>query len=245
MQQQSATGAYGTDPGGAGPGASGSTGTSTSDLMDQAKQTANQTQQLAGDLAGQVKREASNRLSSQIDNAAQGISGASQALRNVSEQLQQEQPQLANYAERAAEQVEHFSSYLKGKDLDQLVHDVEGFARRQPAAFLGGAFVLGLAAARFLKSSSESGQSGSTQMDQSRHVSPGHAHGPGPQPVMVPPFTSELYPTDTPPTPSSIVEASTNSPGLSSPSSQAVPGASTSGTAQPSAEPWRNPGTAA
>jgi hypothetical protein len=36
-----------------------------------------------------------------------------------------------------------------------MVRDAERFARRNPAAFIGGAFVLGLALARFLKSSGE------------------------------------------------------------------------------------------
>jgi hypothetical protein len=230
MQQQSATGTNRTDQGGAGSSSIGSGGTSTSDLMDQAKQTASRTQHLAGDLAGQVKREASNRLSGQIDNAAQGISGASQALKSVSEQLQKEQPQLANYAERAAEQIEHVSSYLKGKDLDQLVQDVESFARRQPAAFLGSAFVLGLAAARFLKSSSGSTGQESTQMDHSRQFNPGQTSGTGTQPVRTPPFTSDLYPTQTPPTPSSVVDAAAVKPSSSSPASSTTPSSSSPGS---------------
>jgi hypothetical protein len=43
-----------------------------------------------------------------------------------------------------------------------LVGDVENFARRQPALFIGGALALGILAARFLKSSS---QQGSTMRD--------------------------------------------------------------------------------
>jgi hypothetical protein len=42
--------------------------------------------------------------------------------------------------------------YLHGKDLDRIVGDVEHFARSQPLMFIGGAFGLGLLAARFLKS---------------------------------------------------------------------------------------------
>ena len=47
--------------------------------------------------------------------------------------------------------------YLRGKDFDRMVDDLEGFARRQPALFLGGAFMLGLLAARFLKSGNPRG----------------------------------------------------------------------------------------
>jgi hypothetical protein len=62
---------------------------------------------------------------------------------------------LAQYADRGAEQIEHFGGYLRGRDTGQLVTDVEGFARRQPIAFAGGAFALGMLAVRFLRSRSQ------------------------------------------------------------------------------------------
>ncbi len=58
----------------------------------------------------------------------------------------------AKYSESVASQVEQFSRYLEKKDLRDVANDVERFARRNPAVFLGGAFALGLLAARFLKS---------------------------------------------------------------------------------------------
>jgi hypothetical protein len=63
---------------------------------------------------------------------------------------------LATGADRLAETTERLATNLEGKDLDQIVDEVEQFARRQTALFLGGAFALGLVAARFLKSSSGS-----------------------------------------------------------------------------------------
>jgi hypothetical protein len=52
-----------------------------------------------------------------------------------------------------ADRLESVSQSLQGKDLDHVVRDVETFARRNPAAFLGGAVALGFLASRFLKSS--------------------------------------------------------------------------------------------
>ena len=49
--------------------------------------------------------------------------------------------------------LESFSRSLDGKDLDGVVRDVETFARRNPAAFLGSAVAIGFLASRFLKSS--------------------------------------------------------------------------------------------
>jgi hypothetical protein len=43
---------------------------------------------------------------------------------------------------------------LRNKDVGELFQDAQRLARRQPVAFVGAAFVLGLVGARFLKSSS-------------------------------------------------------------------------------------------
>jgi hypothetical protein len=50
------------------------------------------------------------------------------------------------------------AGYLTARDVDQLVSEAEAFARRQLAAFLGGAFALGFLVSRFLKSSSPQSQ---------------------------------------------------------------------------------------
>src|SRR5262249_48746129 len=58
--------------------------------------------------------------------------------------------------DQAAEQIERFSRYLRETDIDDLLYEAQHIARRQPALFLGGAFVLGVLGARFLKSTSPS-----------------------------------------------------------------------------------------
>jgi hypothetical protein len=49
--------------------------------------------------------------------------------------------------------VERLSGYLRSNSVSDMVSGVEEFARRQPAIFIGSACMLGLLAARFLKSS--------------------------------------------------------------------------------------------
>jgi hypothetical protein len=53
----------------------------------------------------------------------------------------------------AAERIETWSNAADAKDLDDVLHEVEAFARRSPALFIGGAMVIGFAASRFVKSS--------------------------------------------------------------------------------------------
>jgi len=78
----------------------------------------------------------------------------------MGDQLRQNDPiGLAQFADQAAEQIDRFSTYLRETDVDEMLADAQRFARRQPALFLGGAFAVGLLAARFLKSSTPSATS--------------------------------------------------------------------------------------
>ena len=142
----------------AGQARGGESGTSTGQLADQAQAKAGevvgQAQETMGQVAGQVREQATRRMGDQVNQAADRLGSVSQAFQTVGQQLrEQDQGWLASYTDRATEQVDRFSNYLREKDVDELVGDVEELARRQPALFLGGAFALGLLAARFLKSS--------------------------------------------------------------------------------------------
>jgi len=66
---------------------------------------------------------------------------------------------MARYADQASDQVERFSGYLRETDVDEIIDEVRGVARRRPALFLGAAAALGFFATRFLKSSSQQASS--------------------------------------------------------------------------------------
>ena len=65
--------------------------------------------------------------------------------------METQQPAIANVADTVAEQTERFANYLRETDAREMLRNVEDAARKQPLLFLGGAFVIGLATARFLK----------------------------------------------------------------------------------------------
>jgi uncharacterized protein YjbJ (UPF0337 family) len=126
----------------------------TGQVKETVGQVADQAQHAAGQVVDQARQQVSSRLVDQKDRAAEGLTGVAHALRQTSQQLrEQDQQAVTGYIESAASQVERISNYLKQNDLGGLIDDVENFARRQPALFLGGTFVLGLLGARFLKSS--------------------------------------------------------------------------------------------
>jgi hypothetical protein len=121
-----------------------------------------QTRQKAGEVMDQARQQVQSKLGDQKDRATEGLGQVAQALRQTGQQLRdQQQEGIGQYAEMAADQVERFSGYLKGQDIHQLVGEVESLARRQPALFVGGAFMVGFFLSRFLKSSSDGAGTGS------------------------------------------------------------------------------------
>jgi len=112
--------------------------------------------QTVGQVAEQGKQQASSLLSNQVNSAADRLASMADTFRTVSQQSRENGQEMpAEFANRAGTQVERVANYLREKDVDDLIGDAEGYARRQPALFLGGAFALGLLAARFFKSSSD------------------------------------------------------------------------------------------
>jgi len=137
------------------PGNTAQTGGVVDQAKDKAGQVAEQVQEKAGQVADQAKQQATSRLENGKERAVEGLSMVAHAVRQVGQQLrEQEQPTVAQYADKSAQQIERFSGYLRDKDMDQIVRETEAYARRQPTVFLGSALGLGFLLARFLKSSS-------------------------------------------------------------------------------------------
>jgi hypothetical protein len=108
----------------------------------------------ASETASKAQQEAKARAAKGKDKAASQMDDMAQALRSTGEELRQRDQQApAQWSDEAAARIEELSQTLREKDVDEMVRDVESFARRQPELFVGAAFALGLLAARFLKSS--------------------------------------------------------------------------------------------
>lgn len=115
---------------------------------------ANEVLNEAKPMVDEANRQAKSALSGQKDIAVDQLSGLARVLRQSSDQLrQQDQGAFASYSQQVADQIDNMSGYLRERDFEDLMYDAEDFARRQPELFIGGAFTLGLLAARFLKSS--------------------------------------------------------------------------------------------
>jgi hypothetical protein len=93
-----------------------------------------------------------------LDQAAAGVESVAASIRRVSADMETEQPQIAEFASTAADQAGALAGYLRENDVREIVGNVESFARRQPLLFIGGAFLLGMAASRFIKAGGGPGQ---------------------------------------------------------------------------------------
>ncbi|HEX7708415.1 MAG TPA: hypothetical protein VF701_18275 [Thermoanaerobaculia bacterium] len=106
----------------------------------------------AADLASEAKDQARQQYDRQISTATGELDSLASALRRAGGELGEQHGMSSRVVTTVADRIESFSRSLDGKDLDRVVRDVETFARRNPAAFLGGAVAVGFLAARFLKS---------------------------------------------------------------------------------------------
>jgi hypothetical protein len=116
-------------------------------VVDQAKNTLQQARDRASSSLGESKGQFADQFGTIAD-----------ALRRTTEHLRSEdQQRIAGLTETVARQVEQVADYLRNNDARAMRQDLENLARRQPAVMIGGALVLGLIGARFLKSSERRG----------------------------------------------------------------------------------------
>jgi len=106
--------------------------------------------------AKNMASEAGDKLVSAMEQqkaaGADFVRGMAGAMRRAANEFG-EVPQAAQYIRLAADQIDSVSDAFRRRDLNQLVADVQDFARRQPTAFMGAAVLAGFAVMRFLKTS--------------------------------------------------------------------------------------------
>jgi hypothetical protein len=131
------------------------------------EQASNVTESAKG-LASQAGEKLLSSVEEQKAAGADFVSGVAGAIRRAATEFDKDVPQAAQYIRLAADQIGTVSAAFRRRDLNQLVADVQGFARRQPTAFLGAAVLAGFAAVRFLKTST-AGANASSRSTGTQH----------------------------------------------------------------------------
>lgn len=93
--------------------------------------------------------------------AAERVRSIQAALRQVGDSAGEQDHFVRSYATRAVQSLDRVANYVEHVEPGEVVRDAQRLARQRPALIVGGAFILGLAAGRFIKASSEDGQSSS------------------------------------------------------------------------------------
>ena len=133
--------------------------TATETAKTQVGEIAEQAKVKVGELTSQATDKVKEQLGGHKDKAAEGLSAITDAIRQSANTLEEKgQAPIAGAVTGFAGQIETFAGYLQGKSVDELAEDVTAYAKQNPQLFVGGAFLLGIALARFLKSSSRNSE---------------------------------------------------------------------------------------
>jgi ElaB/YqjD/DUF883 family membrane-anchored ribosome-binding protein len=150
-----------------------STGKTITDLADDVAGKTARAARKAGDKASEVIVEvkdeaavivekagagAKSAAGSGKDMAADAMSGLADAARQMAGKLEDGKPDSGNaraaeFARKAADSMERFSTKLRDKEVDEIADDARNIVRDNPAIAVGAAAVIGFALARFLKGS--------------------------------------------------------------------------------------------
>jgi ElaB/YqjD/DUF883 family membrane-anchored ribosome-binding protein len=126
------------------------------EVAERAQQAQEAAQEQVQEKAEQVRGQLRDQVDTRSTEIGEQVSGTSEAIREAASQLREKgQDGPARATEQAAEKMEQAGRWLTESDADRILGDVEDFARRQPWAVLAGGLVVGFAASRFLKSSSQ------------------------------------------------------------------------------------------
>jgi ElaB/YqjD/DUF883 family membrane-anchored ribosome-binding protein len=130
-------------------------------LAQQAQSTVQEATATAQEKASELREHGSQRLREQVDQRSTEVG---QQMRSLAEQLRRSGNELrqsdgnsnaAQLTGQAADRLERLGSYLEQVSGDDVMRDIESFARRRPWMLAGAGLIAGVAAARFMKASSE------------------------------------------------------------------------------------------
>jgi hypothetical protein len=150
------------------------TGGQNQDLLQHAKQA-------GGEIVSQVQQQASTQIDRGKETATNELSQVVNAVKQLGQTLSSGEANgpiarfAAQYSDKAANSLERMTNYIREQDAQRLLNDVQNFGRRQPALLLGGAFLLGFAGARLIRSSMDAASQSSMN---SGYRSPYHTEVP-------------------------------------------------------------------
>lgn len=118
------------------------------DAIGQAQDVAHEAMARGSSLAGAVNEQASSAVNAQKQSLAERLDDVAKAVHRSGEQLEGHQDWVAGLVERGADELSAFAETMRTNDLQALLSNLEGLARRQPALFVGASLAAGFALSR-------------------------------------------------------------------------------------------------
>ena len=103
--------------------------------------------------AQRLKEDGRKTLEQRKRSAAARVDEFAQAIGRTGAQFSDNEPTIAELANRLAGTVGNLATRLRDGTIDDLVDDTRAFARQNPALFIAGGIAAGLVLARFMKAS--------------------------------------------------------------------------------------------
>ncbi|MFH9814074.1 hypothetical protein [Streptomyces sp. NPDC017230] len=129
---------------------------------EQARHVADEARQQAGTAIQDLRGRAMDEANGQTRRAAGTLRQWADDLSDLAEHARNDSA-ARSLAQHAADRGHRAAGYLETEGAEGLVTDLQGFARRRPGAFLGGALLAGLAVGRLAKAGSAARSDGSGQ----------------------------------------------------------------------------------
>lgn len=126
-----------------------------SDAVQSASDSARRIADAGATAVDQTKQAAQHKLEQGAERVAGSAHAAADSLRRAAGEVQGEHAWIGSALRKSAEGIESATSAFAGGDLENGLRNVNDFARRQPAVFLGAAFALGFAMSRVGKTAIE------------------------------------------------------------------------------------------
>jgi hypothetical protein len=119
----------------------------------------------ASTLIDRGKEAAASTVEKGAEQARSSAESAAYALRRAADDVEPDNRWIGSALRKSAEGVERAARSLEGGDISRTVDDLNGFARRNPALFLGASLAVGFALARVGKTAVERTTDGVAEPD--------------------------------------------------------------------------------
>jgi hypothetical protein len=153
---------------------------------EQTKEVAREATRQAQQLAGQVREQLAEQARQQTSRAAQNLHTVSEQARALAEGRVEAAGPMDDYVRRFADRVGEYADRLEQRGFEGTLSDVQGFARRRPALFIGLATAAGFVLTRIGRNLQGDGEEGPERPALPTHPMPTAVAAP------VPPIVEEV-----------------------------------------------------